>query len=400
MVMDVSILTHTVGWGGTEVHTLQLAEELQRRGHRVRIVALAHDLYAGRQDRVPVQRLDFTEGGGSSLEALGFRECLRLLRQSRATVGVLAKNWFGMGSWRLDAAARFAFRRFLTIEHSPVEALPPRTSRRYCGIPGPALWWRRMLWRRRLRSFGPQAVVCVSRTVRDRLVHSCGFPLRKVRTIHNGVDTDRFRPNPAARRTWRRRWQVSEKTVVFGAVGRLSWEKRLDHAVGQLARLCERHPDRDVRLVLIGEGPERDALAGLAQRCGVADRVIFTGFQARAEEPYAALDYLVLPSRWEGLPLALLEAMACTCPAIAYGVGGVPEVLTSPALGWLVPPGDEVALLNAMREALLLSPNGDTGRMGQSVREHVRTHFNARTQFAKLADLIEECAVRRVEQCA
>jgi L-malate glycosyltransferase len=119
------------------------------------------------------------------------------------------------------------------------------------------------------------------------------------------------------------------------------------------------------------------------------DRVKFAGFTEKPWEVYPAFDVFIMPSRTEGLPLALLEAMACGCPSIAMGVGGIPEIITEKGLGWIVQPGDRVGFLAAMRGAVESDP-GERGRMGWRAREHVVRHFNAKEQFFKLTELIED----------
>jgi glycosyltransferase involved in cell wall biosynthesis len=175
--------------------------------------------------------------------------------------------------------------------------------------------------------------------VRD-LPDGVGVLARKVVTVHNGIDCARFRPDAHRRAAARRSWGVPENAVVIGAVGRLSPEKRHGVTIGAVKRLAARLPDLDLRLVLVGDGTERTALGE------------------------------------EALPLALLEAMACGCCAVAAGVGGVPEVLTDPRAGCLVPPGDDEAFTAALDEA---------ARAGA----RVVTQFDAGRQYAALADPIE-----------
>lgn len=400
--MNICFLSETPSWGGAEVHTARLAEVLAGRGHAVRIVALGHGVFdeAGRRPGAPftVQRVPLSK----PVKQLTWAECTALVRGLPDGVGVLVRFGMDVGSLRLDLAARLRFRRYLAVEHSAA-VLPPRTSRRICGglLPGLGLWWyqNRLLWY--LRSVAPHRVVCVSEVARRRMLRDFRVPDRKVLTIHSGIDCAQFRPDAARRAAARREWGVPADALVFGAVGRLHVEKDVDVAVDALGRLAGRYPGRDLRLVLVGDGPEKESLARAARAAGVAERVVFAGFCARPWEAYAGLDVFLLPSRDEALPLALLEAMACGCCPIAMGVGGVREALSDPAAGWLIPAGDRGRFVEAMDAAAGLVTERRAA-MGRAAREHVAERFDAGRQYAALADLIEQDggAARRAESAA
>lgn len=168
--------------------------------------------------------------------------------------------------------------------------------------------------------------------------------------IPNGVDTRHFRPPEVPR---------DSTTVV--TVGRLSRQKGQDLLIGAMPMLPT------VQLTLIGDGPERAALEGLAERLGVAQRVTFTG----AADPLAALQsaaVVVLPSRWEGLSLALLEAMATAAPIIATpaGAGGILD-----DAGWVVA-GDEAHLPAKLAEAIQGALQDPSARASFGARANAR----------------------------
>ena len=387
--MNICFLSETSSWGGAEVHTARLAEVLAERGHKVRIVALGHGVFdeIGRASGTAftVQRVPLAK----PVKQLSSAECTALVRALPDGVAVLVRFGLDVGSLRLDMAARQRFSRYLVIEHSAA-ILAPRTSRRhlYGLLPGLGLWrfQHRLLWY--FRSVAPDLVACVSDVARGRMVRCLGVPPRKVVTIHSGIDCDRFRPDAERRAAARREWGVADEALVFGAVGRLHADKGLDLAVEGLRRLAVRHPCRDLRLVLVGDGPEKESLARASRDAGLAERVVFAGFTARPWEAYAGLDVFLLPSRDEALPLALLEAMACGCCPIAMAVGGVPEVIAGPATGWLVAPGDGAAFVEAMEAAVLMSAEARTA-LSRAARERVAADFDAGRQYAALADFVE-----------
>jgi glycosyltransferase involved in cell wall biosynthesis len=136
----------------------------------------------------------------------------------------------------------------------------------------------------------------------------------------------------------------------IGVVGRLSAEKGVDVMVDALAELRAR--GTDASLVLAGDGPERAALVAQASRLGLGDAVHFLGPVLPIEPLYPLLDVLVIPSRSEGLPNVLLEALRADLPVVSTRVGAVPEVLDGSGAGRTVPPGNANALAEAVAATL------------------------------------------------
>ena len=199
------------------------------------------------------------------------------------------------------------------------------------------------------------ASVTVSSALREVLL-DLGAPPERVHVLRNGVDLEVFRP-PADRKAARRGLGVEGRPVLV-SVGNLVELKGHDLAVEALASL----PGHS--LLVVGDGPERRALEALASRLGVADRVRFLGRVAHEglAEIYGAADALVLASSREGWPNVLLEAMACGTPAIATRVGGVPEIMTAPEAGLLLPERSPAAIAAAVGELLADPPPRDAAR--------------------------------------
>jgi glycosyltransferase involved in cell wall biosynthesis len=141
---------------------------------------------------------------------------------------------------------------------------------------------------------------------------------------------------------------ISAGERVILAVGRLSKEKAHIDLIAAFKQFCETNPNSKARLVIVGEGPERERLSSAAQRSGCGKRISLVGQASDVRPFYALADMLVLPSHSEGSPNVLLEAMAALVPIVATAVGGVPEIVTNNEHVLLVSPKDPAALAAAI----------------------------------------------------
>jgi glycosyltransferase involved in cell wall biosynthesis len=294
----------------------------------------------------------------------------------------------------MEAAARLCFRKFIAIEHlhAPLSARPsgvrPSTSHLASIFGGLGIWWHRQRFSGYLRSVFPEKVICVSNALAETLRSDYVYPEAKVITAYSGIDTTVFRPDPLARSRARQTWDIPATAFVFGSVGRLSPMKNHAQLVHAFHTLLYEDPGKDLRLVIVGEGPQRESLETLTQSCGLEGKVLLAGFSAKPEEVVPAFDVFCFPSlTGESLGLTLLETMSCEIPAIASAVGGVPEILNSDQLGWLIPPNDEDALRTAMRKAAM-APASLLTSMGKLARERVIEHFEARKRWKELVEQI------------
>jgi glycosyltransferase involved in cell wall biosynthesis len=214
---------------------------------------------------------------------------------------------------------------------------------------------------RLLRAF--DRIVGVSAEIHTELA-ALGFRAPQLAYIANGVDVDRYaavRAPPDGRR------------VVVLAVGSLTAEKGHEHLLAAVAKL----PDRcDVRVRIAGEGPRVEPLRARARELGVAANVDFLGRRDDVPELLADADVFVLPSLSEGLPIALLEAMAAAKACIGTDVGDVPRAVEHEVTGLLVRRGDSEALAAAI--ARLVADSGLRLRLGAAARRRVIEVFSSR----------------------
>ena len=181
-------------------------------------------------------------------------------------------------------------------------------------------------------------VIAVSESTRDFVVQKEGVPPTRATTIHNGIDLEKFRPRPEARSGARERWKLPADAFVIAGIGRLTYQKNFALFLDIAAAICARHPK--AIFVLVGTGEDEAALRAQAEKLGLGDRVRFLGYVPDMPALWPALDCLLLTSRYEGLPITILEAMACGAPIVASNLDGMLEILRDEVNADLVPPGE------------------------------------------------------------
>ncbi len=198
---------------------------------------------------------------------------------------------------------------------------------------------------------------------------------RKAMVIYNALDFSRFSTRSRDGSRIRQALGISSTARVVGTVGRLAPEKGLPTLLLAAQQVIQRQPE--TYFLLAGAGPLRGELELMAQQLGIDERVLFLGARADIEEIYASLDLLVSASLWEGLPTAILEAMAAHVPVVATANPGTLEIVRHEQTGILVQPGNPTALGDAILTAL---DAGDSSlAMVQNASEFVRTRFSIDT---------------------
>jgi glycosyltransferase involved in cell wall biosynthesis len=238
--------------------------------------------------------------------------------------------------------------------------------------------WRGPLDRAISRSAYRRAdgIIAVSTAIRQGLVKEFGVPPSRVTYVPNAVVP---LADPAVRRALPAR---SGLNPVIGRVSRLAPEKGVDVFLRAAARVAECVPG--ATFVVVGDGPLRDDLVGLADELSIADRVHFLGQRADARAVIAGLDVLVVSSITDGSPLVALEAMAAGTPIVASACGGIPDQIRCGVDGLLVPPGDAGALARAT-VAVVTEP-GLAGRLAASARRRAEAEFSYEGMLARVED--------------
>ena len=343
--------------GGTEVMLVRFLDEIRQR----------------EDSRFDFEVCTFVPGGR--------------LERDLTSMGVRVFALDALGPWRLFRApivlSRLIRRRGYRIVHAhlfPAEVLVAWTS---LFAHGPTYvlgkhneWTRRIrpwhLWLERLTTSRYARILCnstaVELAVRKRVPHTTGRTV----VLHNGVPFTASAP-------------VLEPAYDVIAVGNLrDRQKGIDILLRALALVS----DDSINAIVVGDGPQRAELESLSRQLGLRDRVEFHGASCRVPDLLARSRVFALPSRYEGMPNALLEAMVSGLPVIAAAVGGVSEIVTDGETGLIIPPEDPKALAKAITR--LLADEGLAGRLGRSARASVQCEFTIAAHTDRCLAIYEE----------
>lgn len=240
-------------------------------------------------------------------------------------------------------------------------------------------------WHRKLSLKKVNQVIAISHAV-ARTVKPLS---NKVKVIYNGVDINMFLPgvNPVS---FLKKTGASGKNLV-GVVGYLIERKGIESFLEAVKTVALKNVD--VMFLIVGEDPKpgkpyENKLRKLAQKLGISEKVVFTGYEPSPQEVFAALDILVMPSYEEPFGRVLIEAGACGKPCVATDAGGAPEVIQDGYNGFLVPPGNPEALANAM-DSLLKNPNL-ARTLGENGRKHVEEKFTIQRTAREVQDVYSQ----------
>ena len=230
----------------------------------------------------------------------------------------------------------------------------------------------------------PDVVTAVSRAAAEPWLASRALNEENLTIISNGVDIDRFRPDDEVHTVMRHELKIGSDEFLWLAVGRLDPVK--DHAT--LLRAFLMLPD-NARLIIVGDGPLRNNLNSLLNHLGLHNRARLVGFEPDVRPLLRAADGFVLCSRWEGMPIALLEASACALPSVITDIAGTSEVLPDLPAHFSVRVGDSEALASSMRYMMSL-PKAELHELGRLARDSVIKTFSLDAVVDRWEALYEE----------
>jgi glycosyltransferase involved in cell wall biosynthesis len=250
---------------------------------------------------------------------------------------------------------------------------------------------------KRVQRYACQFADCIlvnADAVRDWLIGE-GYDASKISVIRNGVDLSRF-DNAPPRVQLRRELGLADDTPLVGVISRLTRLKGLEHFLEAAAMVRTRVPR--ARFLIAGEAGAMDheyldEIQRYAERCGVANEVIFTGLRNDVPAVLSSLDVSVMPSLNEALSNVVLESMTAGAPTVATRVGGTPEAIVDGVTGVLVPPADSPALADAIVH--LLQDTQLATHLGAAARSRIVDHFSIKRMVRSTEDLYVELLERK-----
>ena len=339
--MKIVFLVRSLNYGGAERQLTLLSKGLRQRGHDVVVVVF----YSGgplEKELVDAQVRVRPLNKRGRWEVFGFLiRLIQVLREERPDI---------LHGYLHDANLMTMIPKFLTLCTKVVWGV--RCShidlRQYDWL----AWveFKVNCW----LSILPDAIIANSHVGRDYHL-ALGYPADKTVVIPNGIDTERFRPNPLARCRIREEWGIKEQEELIGLVGRLDPMKDHPIFIEAAALLAKRRSE--IRFVCVGGGPDvyRAELQRHAKQVGLEDRLLWVGIREDMPAVYTALDIAVSSSYGEGFANVIGEAMACGVPCVVTNVGDSARVVAD--LGEVVPPKDPAALRDAIERLLDKKPH-------------------------------------------
>lgn len=364
--------------GGAERQVGALAPALQRLGLEVSVLTRRLPGTAAYEviDGVPVYRLP--AAGPKAFASLTFTLCaLARLRRLRPDI-LHAHEFISPATAALLAHALYRIPFVLTPHLSGPQGDVQKMGHKFLG-------------QRRLSALRKEcaAFIAISSEIDSELAR-VGIPAQRRVMIGNGVDPQRFAPaDPETRMRLRRELGIPGDARVAVYAGRLVTVKRVDRLIGIWPGLRQSIPS--AVLAIAGTGPLEGDLKAMA-----GPGILFFGGLADVSPLMQAADLLVLPSDAEGLPVSLLEGMACGLACVATRVGGVPEALSDADSGLLIPPGDAAQLEAAIRR--LLENPGLRVEMGRKARQRILDRYTLEGMALQTRALYESVLNREAVQ--
>jgi glycosyltransferase involved in cell wall biosynthesis len=354
-------ITWSLVAGGSETYALTLAANLDPRRYRVAICAVDQ----GGALEPEITRLGIPCAIMHRRQGIDLRLMWRLYRLFRQThVDVIHTHHFNQLFYSL-LGAKLVGARIIHTEHS-IECYKKR----------------RLRIALRLLSIFCHRITAIGSDGHRFLLEKVRIPARKLQVIHAGVDLAKFTETRAQAR---QALGFSEQDRIVTIVARLSPEKNHALLLAAFTDVIRRVPG--ARLLIVGDGTHRDAVQSEVHRLNLAAHVQMLGVRRDVPRILAASDLFVLSSDREGLPIAVLEAMAARRPVVATAVGDLPLIISDNQTGRLVPPHDPAALAAAIIDLLNDRPRANA--MGQSARQFVEAHYTQRRMVARHEELYQ-----------
>ncbi len=315
------------------------------------------------------------------------RDWFLFIRQIRPDIIVFCYSGLKATSWQGPLAALLAgVRRRISIQHLIPLPPPPPVEGKSLGDKLQRLIGRRARYMLKVSLTGRVShhTICMSDAVRNSLVQDYQFPARKTITIQNGVSTSAFVPCKSIGKEVRSNFEVGDEDFLLVCAVTLSEAKGVDIVIQAVSRLLRQ--GISCKCLIIGDGPLKENLQKEANSLGLTGYVFFEGFQNDVRPYLQAASAFILTSNIEGLPLSVLEAMACGLPCIFTDVGGNGEAVKDKITGLVISPGSLDETENAI--LYLATHPSERTEMAVMAREIACRNFNIDNKIDELKAVI------------
>ena len=356
--MHIALFIHALTVGGAQNRTLAIANGLAERGHRVDLIVAAQG--APNESKLSA-KIRFTplSSRASASVGTGLRRVTDLMSSLPALVRYLNSETPDVLIGMANHVAPVAVLAHFLMSKPGSTALVLRASNHIThSAQAKGSYLRRLhllpIWRR------ADHIIAVSRSVAHSLTSGLNIAQERITVLPSPILPDDLTGRTSADPGHPWLSQADSGPPVIVGIGRFVHQKGFDLLIEAFSRVSRQQP---CRLLLFGDGPQREALENRIRQLDLNDLVSMPGVTS---QPYAVLsraDLFVLPSRWEGMPAVLIEALATGCPVVAADCpGGVAEVIEDGGLGGLVPVDDVAALADAMLQGLSREPDREALR--------------------------------------
>jgi glucosyl-dolichyl phosphate glucuronosyltransferase len=370
----ILFVTRTFEYGGAEKHLIDLLYRMRQPDLQLTVLCFAADPFTERVSPDPNLIVRSLPKVPTSL-----REWVSLFRAATADTVVFVHAWSWnldwiapVGAWLARVPHRFAIQHLVTSEN-PKRTLLNRIRRRVLGHPNLTI-----------SSATLDKTICVSDAVRQTLIDDYGFSAPKMKTIHNGVSLSQFVRSPEDGTRIREEFGVGPEEFLLICVARLTEQKGINILLAAIAQTLKK--GSPCKCIIVGDGPLREQLLRQHQQLALHGRVMFAGFRDDIRPYLHAASAFILTSYTEGLPLAILEAMACGLPCIVTDVGGNREAVTDKITGLLIPAGSVDSATEAI--SCLASDPERRAQMSRAALLRVRQEFDIEACMAQIKSLI------------
>ncbi len=238
----------------------------------------------------------------------------------------------------------------------------------------------------RIAGLATDRVVAVADTLNQYLIEKVGVSPKKVITIRNGIDTERFKRSEISRSEVRTELGYSPENIIIGIVARLAPVKNHEYLFRTVKIVFDENPQS--RLLVIGDGELRGSLESLAQSTGLANKIKFIGDRPDVSRLLSGIDILTLSSLSEGTSLTLLEGMSCQLPVVATNIGGNPGVIKNGQTGFLVDLDKPELYADSFKS--LINSKELRQTMGEKARKDIELYWSIAACVKSYQELYEE----------